>query len=1314
MKTTMLSRRPEKFAKIAGSCVFVAGMAVLVGWMLDITALKSVFPGLVSMKVNTALGLLLCGGALALLTREKVAKPIRFSTAVMAVVVITLGTLTLGEYLLGWQLGIDQLLFQDAASLVGTSQPGRMSPATAFCFVLAGCSLLVASRPSAMRLRLPILAALAATVIVVGGLALSGYVTDELFSLRLWNYTGMALHTSAGFLLLGSGLLAFVKSEGGLNWSLDTLITGGFVVGIVSLLAAAGMSFHFTNELQQSAKWVSHTLEVLKEIEEVSADVATLGSSQRNYINTGDEHLLDQEAEIKAAIHEKLNALRKLTADNLHQKPRLDQLELLITQRIEWGEETVTARRQLGLSAAEHMIAAGRGITFSDNIRHVIKEMKDEEYSLLDQRQKKEQAISTTTFLLLPLGVFLSLTMLSLGLFFLNTGAGERMQAEMASIRLAAIVESSEDAIIGKELDSMITNWNRGAEKIFGYSANEIVGTSIMRLIPADRQDEENDILGKIKRGESVEHFETRRQTKDRRLIDVSITASPIKDATGKVIGVSKMARDISERKQAEEKVAQEQERLKLIFETVSVGIALATKHPDGTVTRIINDAHLRICGLTREQDQIPGIYLRLRHPDESARQDELYRQLEAGVHAEFSLEKRYVRLDGTVVWVVFSLHRRKFADGRTEELTTVVDITKSKLASEALSAGEERMRLATEATAVGIWEWNIPTNRIRWDAQMFRIYGIAPTPDGFVDYSTWTGAIRPEDLREQEESLQDTLRRRGHGSREFRIQRRSDGECRYLQAVETVRLNAEGHAEWVVGTNLDITGRKQGEEEIRQSEARYRTLFDTLIEGFCTIEMIFDADGKPVDYRFLEINPAFEKQTGLHNAQGRLMRDLAPNHETHWFEIYGKIALTGEPAHFESEAKALGRHYAVCAYRVGGPESRKVAILFNDFTERKRAEASLQESEDRFRTMANSIPQLAWIARADGFIFWYNRRWYEYTGTTPEQMEGWGWQSVHDPEVLPKVMEGWKGAIDAGKPFDMEFPLRGADGRFRSFLTRVQPLKDSNGLVMQWFGTNTDVEAMKQAEERIHQLNTELEQRVAERTADLEAANEELEAFSYSVSHDLRAPLRAVNGFAGLVIEEFGPQLPADAQRYLDRIRNGSKQMGLLIDDLLAFSRLSRQPLKRHTVDMAKLVQIVLDDLTPQRDGRRIEIQTGTLPVGWGDPALLQQVWVNLLSNAIKYTRGREPAVIEIGCVSDNGEDVYSVRDNGTGFNMQYAHKLFGVFQRLHRADEFEGTGVGLAIVQRIVHRHGGRVWAEAEEGRGAIFRFTLKEKRL
>lgn len=248
-------------------------------------------------------------------------------------------------------------------------------------------------------------------------------------------------------------------------------------------------------------------------------------------------------------------------------------------------------------------------------------------------------------------------------------------------------------------------------------------------------------------------------------------------------------------------------------------------------------------------------------------------------------------------------------------------------------------------------------------------------------------------------------------------------------------------------------------------------------------------------------------------------------------------------------------------------------------------------------------------------------------------------------------------------------------------------------------------------AEEKIRQLNAELEQRVTERTAQLEAANKELEAFSYSVSHDLRAPLRAVDGFSRAVEEDYGAQLPPEGQRYLQTIRNGAQRMGLLIDDLLTFSRLSRVPLHKRTVDTARLVRDVLDDLASQREGRQIELRIGDLPACSGDAALLKQVWINLLSNAFKYTLKRAAVVVEIGCTSEPGGHAYFVRDNGTGFDMRYADKLFGVFQRLHRADEFEGTGVGLAIVQRVIHRHGGRVWAEAAEDRGATFYFTLEE---
>jgi signal transduction histidine kinase len=237
-----------------------------------------------------------------------------------------------------------------------------------------------------------------------------------------------------------------------------------------------------------------------------------------------------------------------------------------------------------------------------------------------------------------------------------------------------------------------------------------------------------------------------------------------------------------------------------------------------------------------------------------------------------------------------------------------------------------------------------------------------------------------------------------------------------------------------------------------------------------------------------------------------------------------------------------------------------------------------------------------------------------------------------------------------------------------------------------------------------------ELEVRVAERTAQLETANQELEAFAYSVSHDLRAPLRAMDGFSRILLANYASELPTEAQRYFQLVRNNTQQMGQLIDDLLSFSRLSRQPLKKQTIDPAGLVRLVLSELLKEHGERQVDISVGDLPTCEADPSLFKQVLTNLLSNALKFTSKRPAACIEVNSQSINGEQVYFVKDNGVGFDMRYAGKLFGVFQRLHLAEEFEGTGVGLAIVQRIIHRHGGRIWAEAAVDQGAAFYFTVK----
>jgi light-regulated signal transduction histidine kinase (bacteriophytochrome) len=273
-----------------------------------------------------------------------------------------------------------------------------------------------------------------------------------------------------------------------------------------------------------------------------------------------------------------------------------------------------------------------------------------------------------------------------------------------------------------------------------------------------------------------------------------------------------------------------------------------------------------------------------------------------------------------------------------------------------------------------------------------------------------------------------------------------------------------------------------------------------------------------------------------------------------------------------------------------------------------------------------------------------------------------------------------------------------------------ARPRKDKNGAVCGGVVAFRDITQRKADEREIRKLNEELEQRVGERTTQLEAANHELEAFSYSVSHDLRAPLRHISGFSQLLVEEFGATLDSCARHYLDRIQAGTQKMGVLVDELLHLARVGRHALSRRTTDLKELVAEVMAMLQPESEGRQVEWAISDLPAVECDPVLVKQIFQNLLSNALKFTRPRARAVIEVNHQEEaDGQVVFMVRDNGIGFNMKYVDKLFGVFQRLHRAEDFEGTGIGLATVQRIVHKHGGQVWAEGELDKGAAFYFTL-----
>jgi PAS domain S-box-containing protein len=557
-----------------------------------------------------------------------------------------------------------------------------------------------------------------------------------------------------------------------------------------------------------------------------------------------------------------------------------------------------------------------------------------------------------------------------------------------------------------------------------------------------------------------------------------------------------------------------------------------------------------------------------------------------------------------------------------------------------------------------------------------------------------------------------------------------------------------------------DITDRKRVEAALRESEGRYRTLFEHAPDGI----LIADRESY-----YLDANASMCRMLGYARDEfiGLHASDIVAPTEVPNIESALRTIEARSDYHREWQFRRRdGSTFPVDVIATTMPDGNLLGMV-RDVTERKEAERKVQESENRFRETLeqrvvertaqleaanaglrdsraelNSLfeslpgsyvvltPGLKIVAVSDAYLNstlttregLVGRDLFDMFPENPNDLEADA--IVHTRASMDRVLLNAAPDVMAIQKHDVRrsdgvfeerywspinSPVFGTDRQIKYIVHRVEDVTDFMRQKPQASGGAAELGV------RVQQMEAEIfvnSQQLQTANHLLEAANKELESFSYSVSHDLRAPLRAINGFAGIVLEDFGPQLPEEGRKYLDRIRNGGEQMGRLIDDLLAFSRLSRESMSRRTVDTAQLVKAVLDDLNPQGDGRQIEIKVGELPPCYGDPALLKHVWANLLSNAFKYSRGRTPAVVEIGCCREDGQNTYFVRDNGAGFDMTYAHKLFGVFQRLHRTDEFEGTGVGLAIVQRVVQRHGGRVWGEAEEDCGAAFHFTVAEE--
>ena len=540
---------------------------------------------------------------------------------------------------------------------------------------------------------------------------------------------------------------------------------------------------------------------------------------------------------------------------------------------------------------------------------------------------------------------------------------------------------------------------------------------------------------------------------------------------------------------------------------------------------------------------------------------------------------------------------------------------------------------------------------------------------------------------------------------------------------IKRKRAEAE-HARLYQLAQAEIAERQLVEAALRKSEQRYRQIVETSQEGIWLI----DAAGKTtfVNAKLAELlGYTADEMIGMPlfafmDAEGQTLATATLERRRQGFADqldFKLLRKDGTPIWTLVNASPLQDD--------AGGYIGALAML-TDITARRQAEEQLRYQADLLDQVSDAI-----ISTDASFTI---KSW----NAAAEALYGWPAQDVVGrlmSEILPTTyLDGSPQLAFASlleqRHWQGEVVQPHRDGTSRTILSSISLLQDSAGNLTGTVGVNRDISERAalaisnarlleqvqrelaertRAEAEVRTLSATLEQRVIARTAALTAANQELEAFSYSVSHDLRAPLRAIDGFSRILLEDYTAALPAEAQHYFQLVRSSTQQMGQLIDDLLAFSHLGRQALARRSVDPTELVQQCLDELRTEQVGRQVVLTIGALPACAADPALLKQVWINLLSNALKYTRQRDPARIEIASQIADGETVYVIKDNGVGFDTHYSDKLFGVFQRMHRAEDYEGTGVGLAIVQRIIHRHGGRVWATAEIDHGATFYFTL-----